>query len=143
MISKRVHQRTTNRLAEATRAITRLDADQVLAVVRDIVEVTPVKTSLLSSGQRLWLFGKAPGPWNVYYGPPSKREPGKVVRVWRCEVTIRPSSDGSSTLIGMSLAQWKTVDGRLVARREFEEFRDSVMYQIADVDPSFQQLTTS
>lgn len=140
MISKRIHQKTTNRLAEPVRAVTSLDVDQVLPILREQVESTPAKTGLLQSGQKLWLFGTPPGPWDVFYGPPSKKEPGKVVRVWRAAVKLKTASTGTETMISLELVQWKTVDGKLVARSEFESFRDGFFGRVARHDPAFNML---
>src|SRR6266545_6230750 len=122
MITKRFHQRTTNRLVEPIRGITRLGVDQVHQLLRHVVEQTPAKTGLLWSGEMLWLFGDAPGPWRVYFGPPARKEPDKVRRIWRADVTLKPSADGTQTLVVVELVQWKTSDGLLVNRREFERF---------------------
>ena len=62
LISKQINQRTTNRLARPTRAVTRLDVDQALDAIRQVVQQTPAKTGFLQSGQKLWLDGQAPGP---------------------------------------------------------------------------------
>ena len=41
LISKQIHQRATNRLAQPTRAVTRLDVDQALDTLRRVIEQTP------------------------------------------------------------------------------------------------------
>ena len=104
IISKQIHQRTTNRLAQPTRAVTKLDIDQVLEVLRRVIDQRPPKTGLLQTGQKLWFGGQPPGPWNVYYGPPSRKEPGKVVAVWTSHVGLKSSSSGTETISKSSSA---------------------------------------
>jgi hypothetical protein len=137
LISKQIHQRTTNRLAQPTRAVTRLDLDQVLDTLRQVIQQTPPKTGFLNSGEKLWLAGQAPGPWNVYYGPPSRKDPSKVVPVWTTRVSFSTSSTGTETLVTAALAKWKTRDGKLVGRREFEQFLADLGTRIAAQDPSY------
>lgn len=143
VISKQIHQRATNRLAQPTRAITRLDVDQALDALRLVIEQRPPKAGLLHSGEKLWLAGQAPGPWNVYYGPPSGKDPSKVVPTWTTLVALNASSTGTETLVAISLAKWKTRDGKLVGRREFEQFLADVAAQIVDRDPSYSALEAS
>jgi hypothetical protein len=143
LISKQIHQRATNRLAQPTRAVTRLDVDQALAALRRVVEQTPPKTGFLHSGEKLWLAGRAPGPWNVYYGPPSGKDPGKVVPIWTMHVALNASSTGTETMVTTSLAKWKTRDGKLVGRREFEQFLADMTAQIVARDPGYSVLDVS
>ncbi|MGH3195840.1 MAG: hypothetical protein ACRDNT_07880 [Streptosporangiaceae bacterium] len=143
LISKQIHQRATNRLAQPTRAVTRLDVDQTLDALRGLIEQTPSKAGLLHSGEKLWLAGQAPGPWSVYYGPPSRKDPSKVVPTWTTHVTLNASSTGTETLVTISLAKWKTRDGKLVGRREFEQFLADMAAQIAARDPSYSALDAS
>jgi hypothetical protein len=143
IISKQIHQRATNRLARPIRSITRLDVDQVLDVLRHVIEETPPKAGFLNSGEKLWLAGQAPGPWNVYYGPPSGKDASKVVPIWTTQVAINASSTGTETLITVSLAKWKTRDGKLTGRREFEQFLADVAERIAAKDPSYSELDAS
>ena len=143
LISKQIHQRATNRLAQPTRAVTRLDVDQALDTLRRVIEQTPSKTGLLNSGEKLWLARQAPGPWSVYYGPPSRKDPSKVVPTWTTHVTLKASSTGTETLVTISLAKWKTRDGKLVGRREFEQFLEDVAAQMAARDPSYSALDAS
>ncbi len=143
LISKQIHQRTTNRLAQPTRAVTRLDVDQALDAIRRVVQQTPAKTGFLHSGEKLWLGGQAPGPWNVYYGPPSRNDQSKVVPIWTTRVALSASTDGSQTLLTISLAKWKTRDGKLVGRGEFEQFLADAMAQIAARDPGYSLLDVS
>jgi hypothetical protein len=140
LISKQIHQRTTNRLAQPTRAVTRLDVDQALDALRHVIEQTPAKAGFLNAGEKLWLAGQAPGPWNVYYGPPSRNDPSKVVPSWTAHVTLKASSTGTETLITVSLAKWKTRDGKLVGRREFEQFLADAAGQLTARDPSYSPL---
>ena len=140
VVSKRIHQRKTNRLAEPQRAVTRLDADQVLVALNETITSTPPKAGLLQSGQKLWIFGTAPGPWKVYYGPPGRKQPDKVVQVWLAHVDIKPASDGTETLVTVELVQWKTRDGKLVARPEFEHFRDQFAARLVSADPAYRSL---
>jgi hypothetical protein len=140
MITKRIHQKTTNRLVEPVRAVTRLDAEAVYRMLRHVVEQTPPKGGLLNKGEKLWLVGKPSGPWVVFYGPPARKEPDKVVRIWRADVTAQRSSDDSQTLVAIELIQWKTSDGTLVGRREFERFRDSFGTLLARSDPAYHRL---
>ena len=60
LISKQIHQRATNRLAQPTRAVTRLDVDQALDALRRVIEQTPPKAGFLHSGEKLWLAGQTP-----------------------------------------------------------------------------------
>jgi hypothetical protein len=143
LISKQIHQRATNRLSQPTRAITRLDVDQALDALRRVIEQTPPKAGFLHSGEKLWLAGQAPGPWNVYYGPPSGKDPRKVVPIWTTLVALNTSSTGTETLVTISLAKWKTRDGKLVGRREFEQFLADVAAQIVARDPSYSALDAS
>lgn len=136
LISKQFHQRTTNRLAQPTRVVTRLDVDQALDAIRRVVQQTPAKAGFLHSGEKLWLAGQTPG-WNVYYGPPSRNDPSKVVPVWTTRVALSASSDGTQTLVTINLAKWKTRDGKLVSRGEFEQFLTDVTAQIAARDPGY------
>ena len=139
LISKQIHQRATNRLAQPTRAVTRLDVDQALGALGRVIDQTPPKAGVLHSGEKLWLAGRAPGPWSVYYGPPSK-DPSKVVPIWTTHVTLEASSTGTETLITISLSKWKTRDGKLVGCREFEQFVADVAGQIAAQDPTYSTL---
>ncbi|WP_300603174.1 hypothetical protein [Trebonia sp.] len=143
LISKQIHQRTTNRLAQPTRAVTRLDVDQALDAIRRVVQQTPAKTGFLHSGEKLWLAGQAPGPWNVYYGPPSRKDPTKVVPTWTTRVALSASSDGTQTLVTINLAKWKTRDGKLIGRGEFEQFLANVTAQISARDPSYSLIDVS
>lgn len=143
LISKPIHQRATNRLAQPARAVTRLDVDQALDGLRRVIEQTPPKTGLLNSGEKLWLAGQAPGPWSVYYGPPSRKDPSKVVPTWTTHVTLKASSAGTETLVTITLAKWKTRDGKLAGRREFEQFLEDVAAQIAARDPGYSALGAS
>jgi hypothetical protein len=143
LITKQIHKRATNRLAQPTRAVTRLDIDQALDALRRVIEQTPPKTGLLHTGEKLWLAGQAPGPWSVYYGPPSRKDPSKVVPTWTTHVSLNASSTGTETLVTISLAKWKTRDGKLVGRREFEQFLDDVAAQMAARDPSYAALDAS
>jgi hypothetical protein len=140
LISKQIHQRTTNRLAQPARAVTSLDVDQALSALRRVIQQTPVKAGFLNSGEKLWLSGQAPGPWNVYYGPPSGKDPGKVVPIWTTHVALSASSTGTQTLVTTSLAKWKTRDGKLVGRREFEQFVADLAAQLAAQDPGYTPL---
>jgi hypothetical protein len=143
LISKQIHQRTTNRLAQPTRAVTRLDVDQALDAFRRVIEQTPAKAGFLNSGEKLWLAGQAPGPWKVYYGPPSRPDPSKVIPVWTAHVTLKASSTGTETMIAIGLAKWKTRDGKLVSRREFEQFLADVTGQLVARDPTYSSLDVS
>ncbi len=143
LISKQINQRTTNRLARPTRAVTRLDVDQALDAIRQVVQQTPAKTGFLQSGQKLWLDGQAPGPWNVYYGPPSRNDPSKVVPAWATRVALSTSSDGTQTLVTINLAKWKTRDGKLMWGGAFEQFLADVAAQISTRDPSYSLLDVS
>jgi len=143
LITKQFHKRTTNRLTQPTRAVTRLDVDQALDALRGVIEQTPPKAGLLNAGEKLWLAGQAPGPWSVYYGPPSRKDPSKVVPTWTTHVTLNASSTGTETLVTISLAKWKTRDGKLVGRREFERFVADVAAQITAMDPSYAALDVS
>lgn len=140
LISKQIHQRATNRLAQPTRSVTRLDVDQALDALRRVIDQTPPKAGFLHSGEKLWLAGQAPGPWTVYYGPPSRKDTSKVVPVWTTLVALDASSAGTETLVTISLAKWKTRDGKLVGRREFEQFLADVVAQIVVRDPTFSPL---
>lgn len=140
LISKQIHQRTTNRLAQPSRAVTRLDVDQALDALRRVIQQTPAKTGFLNSGEKLWLSGQAPGPWNVYYGPPSSKDPSKVVPVWTTHVALKGSSTGTETLVTTTLAKWKTRDGKLLGRREFEQFLGDLGAQLAALDPGYSPL---
>lgn len=143
LISKQIHQRATNRLALPTRAITRLDVDQVLDVLRHVAKETPPKAGFLNSGERLWLAGQAPGPWNVYYGPPSHKDLTKVVPVWTAQAAINGSSNGTETLVTIKLLKWKTRDGELIGRQEFEQFLADVAARILAQDPGYSELDVS
>jgi hypothetical protein len=140
MVSKRIHQRKTNRLVSASRATTTLGVDQVLERLRETVESTPAKTGFLQSGKKLSLAGEAPGPWIVLYGPPSRKEPGKVVAVWIAQVTISPSTDRSETMITVELIRWKTKDGSLVDRADFERFRTKFADVLTSADACYHSL---
>ena len=143
LITKQIHKRATNRLTQPTRAVTRLDVDQALDALRRVIEQTPPKAGLLHTGEKLWLAGQAPGPWSVYYGPPSRKDPSKVVPIWTTHVTLSASSTGTETLVTVSLAKWKTRDGKLLGRREFEQFLADLAAQVAARDPSYSALDAS
>jgi hypothetical protein len=141
--SKRLNQKKTNRLAEPVRSVTKLDVDQVLQFLRRIVDETPAKTGLLQSGHKLWLFGQEPGPWKVCYGSPSKKEPGKVVQSWLTHVGLQASSAGTETMVTVNLAEWKTSEGKLVFRKEFEQFQADFARLISSSDPTYRSLEAS
>jgi hypothetical protein len=143
IFSRAIHQRTTKRLAQPTRVVTKLDADQVFDALRYVIARTPPKTGLLQMGEKLWLAGEAPGPWSVYYGPPSRRDPSKVTPVWTTRVGLQSSSDGTQALVTIDLTLWKTCDGNVVGRREFESFRASLAARITEIDPGCALLPTS
>jgi hypothetical protein len=152
IISKQVNQRVTNRLAQPTRYVTALGADEVLGLVRGIVgSAGPTGRAgpagpgpeFLRGGERLWLAGSAPGPWIIYFGPPSAKDPSKAVPTWTTQLALKASSSGTATLVTVSLAKWKTRDGMLVGRREFEQFVADLAAQIGARDPSYSLLDGS
>jgi hypothetical protein len=143
LVSKRVHQRKTNRLVAASRATTPLGLDQVLENLRETVASTPARTGLFRSGEKLWLSGTGTGPWLVYYGPPSRKEPKKVVPVWTAHVTVTPASDRTETMVTVEMVRWKTKDGALVDRVEFERFRNRFAELLASADPAYRSLESA
>ena len=66
-----------------------------------------------------------------------------MVPIWTTHVTLSASSTGTETLVTVSLAKWKTRDGKLVGRREFEQFLADMAAQIAARDPSYSALDAS
>lgn len=143
IISKQIHKQKTNRLATPIRSVTRLDVDQVLAILRQVVQQTPPKTGLLDSGEKLWLIGAAPGPWKVCFGRAQRGTTNTVVPLWTTAVTLQPDSVGRETMVTTALAKWKTRDGKLLHRREFERFIADFSDAVASNDPTYRQLDVS
>jgi len=140
IITKQIHKQKTNRLAAPVRAVTKLDVDQVLALLRQVISQTPPKTGLLDSGQKLWLIGSAPGPWKVCFGPPKRNTPNTVVPIWTTAVSLQPASTGKETMVTTALAQWKTRDGKLVRSQEFQRFIADFQAIVTADDPTYRQL---
>jgi len=143
LITKQIHKQKTNRLAAPARSVTKLDVDQVLAVLRQVITETPAKNGLFDSGHKLWLIGSAPGPWRVCYGPPARNAPNTVVAVWTTAVTLQPASTGKETMVTTTLAKWKTRDGALVRGREFQQFIADFSAALGAHDPSYSRLDAS
>jgi hypothetical protein len=143
IITKQLHKGKTNRQLLPNRSVTRLDVDQLLVILRRVIDQTPAKKGLLDAGQKLWLIGKAPGPWNVCYGPPKRNTPNTVIPEWTTAVTFQPDSAGKETLVTTKLAKWKTRDGKLMRGREFEQFIADFTSAVATSDPSYRSLEVS
>ena len=140
VITKQFHKHTTNRIVAPVRGVTRLDSAGVRSAIDAVVTQTPAAhTRLLGAPSRLWLVGTS-GSWTVYFGPPSRTDPTKVVPSWQAAVAAAASQDGSATLVTVQLARWKTRDGALVDRRHYEAFRDSLLRTVQSMDASFSML---
>jgi hypothetical protein len=140
IVSKQFHQRTTNKVVAPVRSVTKLDAEQALAIVRGVVMQTPPKARVFGAANRLWLAGAAPGPWTVYFGPPSAKDPTKVVPSWQAKIAIEAASSRAETLITIQLAKWKTHDGALVDKKNYDLFRDNVHANLNAEDPTHRLL---
>lgn len=140
IVTKQFHKHATNRIVAPVRGVTRLGAADLRSALDAVVTRTPeAHTRLLGAPSRLWLVG-TPGSWTVYFGPPSRNDPGKVVPSWTAAVSADASQDGSTSLVTVQLARWKTRDGALVDRRHYEAFRDSLLHTVHSMDASFSML---
>lgn len=134
IVTKQFHKRTTNRLVAPVRWVTALDCDEVLAGVRAVLSQAPQRANIFGAPSRMWLAGSAPGPWTIYFGPPSRREPGKVSARWQAQLGVRSSSSGAETMVSLQLVRWRTQDGALVARRDWELLMDNIEADIFQRD---------
>ena len=140
IISKQVHKRTTNKIVAPIRSVTRLSAEQVLVMVAQVVQKTKPTVRMFGADNRLWLVGAAPGPWTVYFGPPSPKDPTRVVPSWNAQVAITPASTGTESLVTIQLVEWKTKEGTLVDKKNYEAFRDNIHANLTAQDPSHRVL---
>jgi hypothetical protein len=174
IVSRHINQRVTNRLLQPTRYVTKLDVDQVLSIVREVVgpaeglgpaeepgpaglrpagpqrlPAGPESAGTVAAGpvpadEKLWFAGSAPGPWEIHLGPASAKDASRVgVPTWTTQLALKASSSGAATLVTVSLAKWKTREGMLVGKREFEQFLADLTDRISARDPAYSVLDGS
>ena len=135
LISKSIHKRTTNRLVAPTRVVTTLSSAQIASIARSVCEAFEPRRGILSKGERMWFSTSGDDRFVVFYGPPAKSEPDKVTPIWRFDISIvaDPSEPGRR-VAALELMTWKTRDGSLVNKAEFEATREMVLDGIRSTD---------
>jgi hypothetical protein len=140
IISKQIHKQKTNRLIAPARSVTQLKPDQVLMILRQVIEHTPQGRTVLNRCQKLMLGGGSGGPWKVFFGMVNLDQPTKITPEWTVFVTLQAASSGEETMITTQLAKWKTREGKLVRSSEFQRFIQDFDAAVTANDPNYRQI---